>query len=59
MHYKPKGFSIAAAAVSLTLILPGVVPVTYPQAVAQTASAPATAPVTADEVQSGFFASGH
>ena len=57
MHYKPKGFSIAAAAVSLTLILPGIVPVTYPQAVAQTASAPATAPVTADEVQSGFFAS--
>ena len=38
MNYKPKGFSIAAAAVSLTLILPGVVPVVPPQAVAQTAS---------------------
>lgn len=38
MNYKPKGFSIAAAAVSLTLLLPGVVPVVPPQAVAQTAS---------------------
>ena len=36
MNYKPKGFSIAAAAVSLTLLLPGVVPVVPPKAVAQT-----------------------
>ncbi|MHA6526714.1 Rib/alpha-like domain-containing protein [Corynebacterium pyruviciproducens] len=36
---RPRGFSIAAAAVSLTMVLPGLVPAQPPQAVAQEAPA--------------------
>ncbi|MDD7585407.1 MAG: Rib/alpha-like domain-containing protein [Corynebacterium glucuronolyticum] len=59
MKYKPKGFSIAAAAMSLTMILPGVVPVQLPQAIAQTAdaSSPATPSAAVDSIAESFYAS--
>lgn len=67
---RPRGFSIAAAAVSLTMVLPGLVPAQPPQAVAQEAPAAdagaskdakpqpdmSDAPTDPKAVENGFYA---